>query len=252
MKFKDIRTKALAIWLKESGRKFKVTDNTSNAFECTWQNPALDNGFNHISIFCSLAEFSSHITDLLRDYRYDKYEYNKSENINEVLFRYYSRILLITSEIITDLQDIWILSNYEISTKEYNGLNIKTKREYQDIAREQMSIKENELNKLFNYINRICKHKTQNLHICNNHIKYHFEDFKSSNGVRKSINIGNIRNYIAYDKTTFEKQTKPTTLIVPKLEYIITQIINCYIVVNNLFADHHTKFEHICKHFEDK
>ena len=252
MQFKTIRKNALLKWLTESGRKFKTTDNIASAFECSWQDSGANNGFNHISIFCSIGEFASHITDLLRDYRYDNYEYDKSEEINEVLYRYYSRLLLIASEVITDLQDLWILANYELNTKQYNGLDISTRRTYQDAARNAISINQDDLNNLFDYINRVCKHKTQNLHICNNHIQYHFEDSKNTNGIRKAIKIGNIKSFISYDKTTFKKHQKPTNMIVPKLEYIIDQIINSYIIVNNLFANHSHKFEHICKHFEDK
>ncbi len=197
MKFRTIRKNALTKWLSESGRKFKTTDNTADAFECSWQDPAANNGFNHISIFCSIGEFASHLTDLLRDYRYDNYEFDKSNEINEVLYRFYARILIITSEVITDLQDLWILAHYELTTKQYNGLDIKIKRKYQDNARNAMSIRSDQLNNLFDYINRACKHKTQNLHICNNHIQYHFEDCKNTTGIRKSIKIGNIKSFTA-------------------------------------------------------
>jgi len=252
MKFRTTRKNGLSFWLKETGRKFKITDNTASAFECEWQDPASENGFNHISIFCSIGEFACHITDLLRDYRYDNYEFDKSDEVNEVLFRFYSRLILVISEVITDLQDLWILTNYEISTKAYNRLAIKTKREYQNTAREALSNNTDELNNFFDFANRVCKHKTQNLHICNNHIVYHFEDFKSSTGIKKSIKLGNIKNYIAYDEATFKKNQKPKVLIVPELEYLISLTTNSYITVNNLFADHVNKFIHICEHYEDK
>lgn len=252
MKFKTIRKDGLQKWLSETGRTFKTTDNISGSFECKWQDPAIGNGYNHISIFCSIGEFASHITDILRDYRFDKYEFNQSDEVDEVLFRYYSRLLLIVSEVITDLQDLWILANYNLSTKEYNGLDITTKREYQDNARNDLSINADDLNNLFDFINRICKHKTQNFHLCNNHIKYHFEDFKNTNGLRKTIKIGNIKQYISYNKDTFKKHMKPNVLIIPKLNFILDSVLNSYVKVNNLFATDFDKFNHVCNHFDDK
>jgi hypothetical protein len=135
MKFATVRKDGLSKWLSDTGRTFKTTDNIAGAFECDWQNPAIENGFNHISIFCSIGEFAAHVTDHLRDYRYDKYEFNKSLDVDEVLFRYYSKFLLIVSEVLTDLQDLWILANYKLTTKEYSGLNVNIKRQYQNNSR---------------------------------------------------------------------------------------------------------------------
>jgi hypothetical protein len=118
--YSKIRKSVLAHWKIRSKRVFKVTDNIINSVECTWQNKALDLGYNHISIFCSIGQFVSHITDLLRDYRYDKYDYDQSDETNELLFRYYSRILLITSEILTDFQDLYIIADEKITTKKLN------------------------------------------------------------------------------------------------------------------------------------
>ncbi len=53
---------------------FKISDNFDKSIECKWQDKAFDYGYTHISVFCSLGQFVTHITDLLRDYRYDKYE----------------------------------------------------------------------------------------------------------------------------------------------------------------------------------
>lgn len=165
MKFNHIRKQALKYWLSQSGRSFKTTDNMSNSYECEWQDPAYESGYNKISIFCSIGEFAAHITDHLRVYRYDKYYFNQSDAVNEVLFRYNSRLLLIVSEVITDLQDLWILANYSLTTNGYRALDTKTKRSYQENARSALSIQPDGLNDLFDFINRICKHKTQNFHI---------------------------------------------------------------------------------------
>ena len=120
MKFKSVRKSSLKMWLQGTGRTFKTTDNIANSFECNWQDPAFQKGYEHVSIFCSIGEFASHITDHLRDYRFDKYEFDSSDQVNELLFRYYSKFLLIISEVLTDLQDLWILSNYKISSRRCN------------------------------------------------------------------------------------------------------------------------------------
>lgn len=82
MKLNHIRMQALKYWLSQSGRSFKITDNMSNSYECEWQDPAYELGNNSISIFCSIREFAAHITDHLRDYRYDKYSFNQSDAVN--------------------------------------------------------------------------------------------------------------------------------------------------------------------------
>jgi len=251
--YSNLRKDALKHWKSRSKRVFKVTDNFSNSFECSWQNAAFDLGYNHISIFCSIGQFGSHITDLLRDYRFDKYEFDQSDEINELIFRYYSRILLITSEILTDFQDLYIIADQKLTTKQLGGIQGTTLRSHQDAARQNLANGTMNIKDLLDYINKICKHKTSNFHICNHHIDYLFDDFhKNIKSKKKRIELRSINQFTAYDNLTLKKHSKPNFIVVPKLHFIIDLIIDGYKVLDDLFNNDKTKFEFICKHYDDK
>lgn len=251
--YSTIRKSALKHWQFCSKRVFKVTDNFSDSIECTWQNAASDLGYNHISIFCSIGQFGSHITDLLRDHRFDKYEYDQSEEINELIFRYYTRILLIASEIFTDFQDLYIIADKKLTTKQLGGTQKTTLRNYQDSARQNLANGTKNIEDLLDFINKICKHKTSNFHICNHHIKYLFEDFhKNIKSKKKRIELGNINQFTSYDDETLTKHNKPSFIVVPRLTFVIDLISDGYKVLDGLFNNDKTKFEFICKHYEDK
>lgn len=251
--YSTIRKKALKHWKSRSKRVFKVTDNLVDSIECSWQDKAIALGYNHISIFCSIGQFGSHITDLLRDYRLDKYEYDQTEEINELLFRYYTRILLIASEVFTDFQDLYIIADDKFTTKQLSGLHGSVLKSKQDIARRKLANNSVNIKELLDYINKICKHKTSNFHICNHHIKFLFEDYhKDIKSKKKRVELGNINTFTAYDTTTLKKYIKPNYIVIPKLQYIIDLIINGYTILNDLFNSDDTKFEFICKHYDDK
>src|SRR5687768_9394412 len=105
MKYGFIRKAALRYWMQETGRVRNKAGNDElyGSFECRWQN-----GFEepsdseiHYSIFCSLGEFNTNMTDLLVDDRFDEYDFEVQDQA-DVLFRQYSRINLTASEILTD------------------------------------------------------------------------------------------------------------------------------------------------------
>jgi hypothetical protein len=251
--YKEIRKDGLKYWKSRSKRVFTVTDNFSNSIECTWQNHGEALGYKHISIFCSIGQFASHISDLLRDYRFDKYSFDESEEINELIFRFYSRILLISSEIFTDFQDLYIIADEKFTTKQMSGLEGKDLKKKQNNARKVLSNGSEDIKALLDFINKICKHKTSNFHLCNNHIKYLFEDFHNNiKSKKKRIEIGNINNFTSYDKSTLKKHNKPSHIVLPKMKYIIDLIINGYKALDDLFNSDKSKFEFICKHYEDK
>lgn len=248
-----VRKDVLTNWKYRSNRVFKVTDNLVDTIECSWQNKSFDLGYNHISIFCSIGQFVSHITDLLRDYRFDKYEFDQSEEINELIFRYYSRILLIASEIFIDFQDLFILADEKLTTNQLNRFPKKELRIKQDNARQKLAKDTEKIKKLLDYINKICKHKIANFHICNHHIQFLFEDFHKNIKVQKrKIELGNINTFTSYDSKTLKKNIKPDYIVVPKLKYIIDLIIDGYKVLDDLFNTDQTKFEFICQFYEDK
>lgn len=253
MIYKEVRKDSLKHWKSRSKRVFKVTDNFSNSIECSWQNRSEQLGYNHISIFCSIGQFASHITDLLRDFRFDKHNFDESEEVNELIFRFYSRILLISSEIFTDFQDLYIIADEKFTTKQMSGIKGKDLKSKQDNARKNLSNGSEEIKRLLDFINKICKHKTSNFHLCNNHIEYLFEDFhKNIKSKKKRIELGNINNFTSYDQTTLQKHNKPSYIVLPKMNYIIDLIINGYAALDNLFLSDQSKFEFVCKHYEDK
>jgi len=251
--YSTIRRNVLGHWKTRSHRVFKVTDNFANSIECTWQNKADDLGYKHISVFCSIGQFASHITDLLRDNRFDKYDYDQSAEINELLFRYYSRILLIASEIFTDFQDLYIIADEKMTTKQISGLQSKVLRPKQDNAREVLASGTQKVKLLLDYINKICKHKTANFHICNHHIDILFEDFhKNIKSKKKRVEVGNINQYTSYDASTLAKHIKPNYIVVPSLKNLIDLIIDGYKALDNLFKSDQTKFEFVCNLYDDK
>lgn len=251
--FATTRKNALIVWKTKSNRVFKSTDNFDRSFECKWQDIAYENGYNHISLLCSLGSFVSHLTDILRDYRYDKYEFDQSEEVNEIIFRYYSRVFLIASEIFTDFQDLYILAANKFTIKSLRQQSPKSVRQFQGTARKALANNTVDISDMLDYINKICKHKVSNFHVCNNHIKFLFQDFHLKiKQKRKRIEIKNINQYTTYDEITFEKKMKPNYLVIPKLDHIITLIINGYAALDKLFMADLTTIEHICNHFEDK
>lgn len=250
--YADVRRQTLKHWKTRSKRIVRVSDNFSKSIECNWQNKAQDLGYSHVSIFCSIGQFASHITDLLRDYRFDKYEFDQSEEVNELIFRFYSRILLIASEIFTDFQDLYIIADQKITTKNLGGIKGATLKAYQDNARTSLAKGNKDIKDILDYINKICKHKTSNLHICNNHIHFLFQDFHKNIAQRKQrIELGKINQFTSYDPNTFITYQKPSYIVVPKLGYIISLIIDGYEVLNDLFENDTSKFEFICKHYEN-
>jgi len=245
------RRDALNYWKSKTKRVFKISDNFMGSMECSWQNRSYKLGFKHVSIFCSIGQFASHITDLLRDFRFDRYNFDQSEQINEVIFRYYCRIFLIASEIFTDFQDLYILADEKISTKDIRALESKDLRLKQDNARTALANGSDDIKILLDFINKICKHKTSNFHICNNHIKYIFDDFHSVQPRRKMIELSKINSFTGYDRVTLIKHNKPEYIRIPKLTYIIDLITNGYDVLDKLFLSDPTKFDFVSRHYED-
>lgn len=250
--FSKIRRDALRYWKSRSKRVFKTTDNFSNSVECEWQRRGWRIGYAHISIFCSIGQFASHITDLLRDYRYDKYDFDADEDVNEIIFRFYSRVLLIASEILTDFQDLYILADNKISAKQLGGLRRTDLKDKQNKARLALSGNTKTIQLLLDYINKVCKHKISNIHLCNNHIKYLFIDYHTVENYKKRIEVGNIKNFTAYDPATFKRHVKPDYIVLPSLHNTIDIIINGYVVLDKLFEKYDDKFRFICDHYNNK
>ena len=136
-----------------------------------WQNRASSAGFGHISIFCSIWEWASNLTDTLLDHRFDDYPIGELDSdakaqlgdevtmfieyAPEILSRHYFRTIVLAAEI---LEDLTILRNTMIDDS----------REKKN-ARNDLTNGPIHVDKLIEFVNRICKHKSS-FHACNHHL----------------------------------------------------------------------------------
>lgn len=235
-RFFEYRLNALNYWIDSTNRiitdKYSTipSDNLVNTFECRWQNKSTK---GHISIFCSLGEWASNITDILKDESLDKC-YFENEEESQLLYRYFTRLLLVVSEILTDFQDIYIVSL---------GLNPKNNSHKKQAAPRKFlfGIKEvdpDPLTEILNFINNVCKHKTQHIHKCNHHLPIHFEDNTNTSklDLKEFIHIKNL-----------EFSTNKAGIVMPKLSSILYTIILCYEKLNYYFESDEPAFDKICE-----
>ena len=217
MKFKQVRIASFNHWLSVTQRVRTINDDYSRSIECTWQDKLVPQD-QHNSLFCSLAEWSTNISDLLSEKAYDNLEFDNKDH-QEKLFRHYTRILLIVSEILTDFKD---LLKY---LKDYSGNNDRKNRK----ASKQLSNPNLEFScsELLDFINNVCKHKIGDrgisrkikYHICNHHIKYSFKDDPSIERRKNSLKVKNIKTKIP---------NKDMELEVPELIEILNQVLHGY------------------------
>ena len=88
--YKEIRLNAKSHWhavTKRRRNKTQMNDDINNAFECNWQRDLVPPD-KHASIFCSIGEWATSITDFLHDSRFDDYTFS-SERQRLALFRHY-------------------------------------------------------------------------------------------------------------------------------------------------------------------
>lgn len=222
-RFGEIRKVSKKLWLEKTSRTRYVNDNFSDSYECNWQNNYVPEGL-HNSLFCSLAEWSSNITDMLVDYRFDAYEFSNPEH-NKALFRFYTRVLLIVSEIMSDFQDsLMCLTNV---SRDKDRDKVRKRLNMNNVP---FSVED-----LFHYINSVCKHKVGLLtkdgkfkyHICNHHLDYYFED---STAERPS-------DLVTIDKLKSTHFSPEMCFSVPKLECIIQVVLNGYSVLNSVIVE---------------
>lgn len=206
--FKPIREQCRRSWLSATGRRRYINDVVADTVECDLQNNHVPQNM-HNSMFCSIAEWCTNITDLLYESTYDRYVF-RTPRYNQALFRYYTRVLLLTSEILTDFQD---------AIRAIEKLN-KTGQARTLLNAPALPFT---CDNLFAYINVVCKHKMATsdghfrYHICNNHISYVFED---DDGYTPSVNrvrVSNISN------TPYAHGME---LQVPSLQSILDQIVH--------------------------
>ena len=212
VKFGDIRYQVLKNWchgLDRTRKDGELTDDYSGSAWCRIQNECTDNG-KHCSFICSLGDWLNNISDLLHDNRFDML----SGKDYWVMFRYYTRILLLVSEVIED----FIMLNKQI-------LNLDGKKDAcTDL--ENGILASNELKDLSQFINTVCKHKTENnnLHVHNHHLLIEFIDFGSTEH----------NNQIRLNNQDWTSINTDTTILIPTLNYFIELVIK----TNNKILDY--------------
>ncbi len=220
--FSDIRMQTFLLWEQQTNRNCQlVNDDITGSFECKWQDRATFGfGYKHISIFCSLGEWANNISDILQDISYDTCNFLEDEH-RKALFRYYTRFLIIVSEMLSDFEEIVQKIELPQSKK----------------ARDFLSSKKGELQSLFGFTNTVCKHKVVNLHHCNHHLPIWFDDCKESHKFVRPISIENL---------DFDE---PDGIVIPKLGYFAEVVLNCYRRLDKLFETETDKFKMICDEY---
>lgn len=215
--FKEIRLNAKSHWhtvTKRKRNKTQINDDINDTFECNWQRDLVHPN-EHASIFCSIGEWATSITDFLHDSRFDDYTFN-SERQRLALFRHYTRFFLIASEILVDFEDM---------IKHFNDKQ-KDVRAFLKDSTLSFSFDE-----IMGYINNVCKHKFGNLkcdakyHLCNHHIDYVFKDSKTFAPNRNNIRVSNL------------KSRTGSKIEVPALIEVINQILFCYQKLDLILRD---------------
>ena len=233
IKFGEIRLDALGLWCRGTGRTLKALDDSLpiliddfiDGFECSWQTMAWDiKGKNwHVPHFCSLGDWASNITDILTDSRYDNITFGIDEEFDQCLFRYYTRFMLIISEVLTGFADLLdVIFHIE-----------------QPEARKKISTSEMKTRDLFSFINSVCKHKTSSdnlmkLHKCNNHLPILFED---------SGQICHFVDPLKIGKNRVKSPDGPGGIVMPKLEALVSVVLKSYKVLDEEFLKNPEKFE---------
>lgn len=220
--FRNTRKQALYRWEAGTNRDCEpLNDDITESVECKWQDRAIDElGYEHISIFCSLGEWASNISDILKDASRDRCDFLDDEH-RQALFRYYTRFLLVVSEILADFEKI----------------AQKTKSPQSKKPREFLSGKRGEVDSLLGFVNTVCKHKVKSLHSCNHHLPIWFEDCSEKHSFTRPISIGNL----VFDQAD--------GILVPKLSYFIDVIVHCYARLDDLFEKETDRFRMICNEY---
>ena len=208
--FEEIRLRALDLWYKGLDRnrnENSLTDDYSESKWCSIQDECTSNG-KHCSFICSLGDWMDNVSDLLHDTRFDKL----SREDYPAVFRFYTRILLIISEILEDFVNL----NAQIQ-------GLASKPASRDLEKDILHDKE--LKDISDFINTVCKHKSEsdNLHVHNHHLLIEFVDFDDPED----------ENQIRLGKLKLDEFNSDTSILMPSLIYFINVVI---IVKNKLLG----------------
>ena len=241
MIFKTVRKAALEKWLHQTKRIRKdTTDDYSQSYECDWQTwyrtkPETDK--SHYSVFCSIGDWNTSITDYLSDERFDHCDMGKDGD-KDILYRHFMMLFLITSEILTDFQDLLSVFNGQMRT---NAIL----RNERTASRNLLSslAAPNFIQNLFDYINKVGKHKVNNLHVCNHHLHIHFDD-EGNCPSQKAITVSTINIY--FPNLPNGPIPEPDTVSIPTLDSVIDTIINGYKIIDQQFRNNDPKYKTLC------
>lgn len=225
--FQATRENAVSQWVANTKRQGCGSDECyADSIECAWQTRAIDVlGYCHISLFCSLADWACNMTDVLTDHRFDAMTFADA-NHSQVLSRFYTRVLLVASEIFADLENLVVEAG---CCKD------------QSSARTFLSPDTDPgwINNLHHFINRVCKHKYKNIHRCNHHLPICFEDQIPPTGHANPIRVRNVA-LESGDAIQF-----------PCLSSICDAICVAYAKVDAIFKADEDAFKRICDKFND-
>jgi len=220
--FGATRDRGLRLWAEETNRDCGfVNDDMTRSYECEWQDRAVEGlGYEHISIFCSLGEWANNISDILKNPSCDYYDL-LDEDHRLALFRYYTRFLLVVSEMLCDFEEM-VQKLTSSSSKQ---------------AREFLSKNKGEIGSVFGYINQVCKHKVGAMHRCNHHLPIWLEDCGQPHPFSKPVSIGNL---------DFEQ---PDGILMPRLGYFIGVVLHCYQSIDAMVGSDLDGFRMICDEY---
>jgi hypothetical protein len=259
--FQTARLNALYHWIELTGRDLNYTEHgnaireeVADNLECKWQqrnwkiHEGTDKKDNHISIICSLNNWSSHISDILTDVSFDLVQiYNSPVNEEmtdvetgkkfefdvypyEKLMRHYGRFFLVVSELIVDFGDIAKKLRISDFGKFYSDNNVL------------------DYGKLRGFINNVFKHKANNFHRCNHHVPILFDDGfppldkYQSNSNEYMIEIGCSHEY--------SKKDVEYILRLPRMVEIIKFLGICYQKLDKLLDENGLR--ELSKEYGDK
>ena len=223
--FGRVRDRTFRMWEKDTRRDCSlVNDDMTSSYECEWQDQAVYQlGYEHISIFCSLGEWANNISDILKNPLCDYYDL-LDEDHRLALFRYYTRFLLVLSEMLGDFEEI------------VQKVTSSSSRQ----ARESLSSSKGEIASVVGYINRVCKHKVDAIHRCNHHLPIWFEDCAEPHPFTNPISIENL---------DFEQ---PDGILMARLDYFVQVILNCYESLDAMLSGDLYSFRMICDEYSGK
>lgn len=216
--FGPIRERAYQVWLATTFRNCEgINDDITGSYECKWQDRARANNYEHISIFCSLGEWANNVTDLLKDTFRDAYSFTDFDQ-SQALFRYYTRMLLVTSEMLVDFVDILDL----------------VMPGHPKARRKLLSDNPFGVDDLLGYVNTVCKHKAGRIHYCNHHLPIWFEDCAIPSPYDQPLRVKNL------------DYRSPDSVLVPRLGDILMTVIGGYNRLHELFEADEEKFKVVC------